>query len=102
MLTVAASAAPSALPALMILDRNNMMTAVQKGLIFPIETKLFAEADSWFRYARESAVVDNVRYGIPVAGDPLVLVYRPALTGPDMNNWEEILTRGLQIGRAHV
>ena len=98
MLTVATSAAPSALPALMILDRNDMMTAVQKGLIFQIETKLFTEADSWFRYARESAVVDNVRYGIPVAGDPLVLVYRPALTGPDMNNWEEILTRGLPIG----
>lgn len=98
MLSLAADAAPNVVPALVILDRNDMMTAVQKGLIYPIETDLFSEAETWFRFARESAFVDNVLYGIPVAGDPLVLAYRPALTGPDMNNWEEILTRGLPIG----
>lgn len=97
MLSLAASAAPNAIPQLIILDRNDMITAVQKGLIFPIETDLFADSDSWYSYARESAAVDNVLYGIPIAGDPTVLTYRPARTGPEMNNWEEILTRGLPI-----
>lgn len=99
MLSSAASAAPGTLPAIMVLDRNDMVTAMQKGLIYPIGTDLFADdTDSWFGFARESAVVENALYGIPIAGDPLVLAYRPALTGPDMNNWEEILTRGLPIG----
>lgn len=97
MLTLAANAAPGVIPALLILDRNDMITAVQKGLIDPIDTDLFSEAETWHRFARESAFVDNDLYGVPVAGDPLVLVYRPALTGPDMNNWDEVLTRGLPI-----
>ncbi len=99
MLSSAAAAAPNALPALMVLDRNDMVTAMQKGLIYPVKTELFADdSSSWFGFARESATVDNALYGVPIAGDPLVLAYRPALTGPDMNNWEEILTRGLPIG----
>lgn len=99
MLSAAAAAAPNTLPVIMVLDRNDMVTAMQKGLIYPIATDIFAgEADSWFGFARESAIVENALYGIPIAGDPLVIAYRPALTGPDMNNWDEILTRGLPIG----
>ncbi len=97
-LSAAKNAAPEVIPSLAILSRNDMITAAQRGLIYPISTGIFTEGSTWFNYARKASLVDNLIYGIPIAGDPIVLGYRPSMTGSEVTNWEEILSRGLPIG----
>ncbi len=99
-LTAAKHVAKDTLPSLVLLSRSNMETAVQRGLAQPIPTSIFSDSNSWYGYARQSAVIDNTIYGIPVAGDCLVLAYRPAKTGSELTDWKDILTRGLPIGFA--
>ena len=99
-LTAANHVAKDTLPSLVLLSRSNMETAVQRGLAQPIPTSVFSDSNSWYGYARQSAVIDNTIYGIPVAGDCLTLVYRPAKTGSELTDWKDILTRGLPIGFA--
>lgn len=97
-LSAAKNTAPEVIPSLAILNRNDMIAAAQRGLIYPISTGIFTETATWFDYARKSSVVDNLIYGIPTAGDPIILGYRPSMTGSEVTNWEEILSRGLPIG----
>ena len=96
-LSAAVNAAPEIIPSLIILNRNDLVEAVKKGMIYPISTGLFTDTASWYSYAKESSAVDNLIYSIPIAGDPLVLGYRPSKTGPEVTNWDEILSRGLPI-----
>ena len=46
----------------------------------------------WYAYARELALVQGVTFGLPFAGDGLVLAYRPAKLSPTFASWEETLT----------
>jgi len=48
----------------------------------------------WFPYAQQLARVETSIYGLPFAGDALVLAYRPTQTGIIPNNLEEILSLG--------
>ena len=96
-LSAAVNAAPEVIPSLIIMNRNDLVSAVQKGLIYPISTGLFTDPASWYPFAKESSTVNNLIYGIPIAGDPLVLGYRPSKTGSEINTWDEILSRGLPI-----
>jgi maltose-binding protein MalE len=96
-LSAAVNAAPEIIPSLIILNRNDMLEAVRKGLIYPISTGIFSDAASWYTYAKESSAANNLIYSIPIAGDPLVLGYRPSKTGAEVTTWEEILSRGLPI-----
>ncbi len=96
-LSAAVNAAPEVVPSLIIMNRNDLVSAVQKGLIYPISTGLFTDPASWYPFAKESSTVNNLIYGIPIAGDPLVLGYRPSKTGSEINTWDEILSRGLPI-----
>lgn len=97
-ITAANHVAKESLPSLVLLSRGDMETAVQRGLAVPIDTSIFSDNSSWNGFARQSAVVDNTTYGIPILGDSLVLTYRPAKTGTELTDWQDILTRGLPIG----
>jgi len=76
-LTTASSAAPLSMPDLVALPRPLMETAALKGLL-----RSFDEVDApidqsdWYDYARELAHLQDSTYGLPFAGDALVLVYR--------------------------
>ena len=96
-LSAAKNAAPDVIPSLVILNRNDLLSAVQKGLVYPITTNIFSEANSWYSYAKQASVVENYIYGIPIAGDALVMAYRESKTGAEMTTWEEIFSRGLPI-----
>ncbi len=96
-LSAAKNAAPDVIPSLVILNRNDLLSAVQKGLVYPITTNIFSEANSWYSYAKQSSAAENYIYGIPIAGDTLVMVYRASKTGAAMTTWEDILSRGLPI-----
>jgi ABC-type glycerol-3-phosphate transport system substrate-binding protein len=76
-LTAANAAAPLALPDLVALPRNTLEAATLKGLLHTYDS-LNNDLDDtdWFGYAQQMARVQNSVYGIPFAGDALVLVYR--------------------------
>ena len=99
-LTTASHVAQDVLPSLALISRSDMETAVQRNLILPLETEVFSDNDSWYNFARQSAAVDSTIYGIPVAGDGLILTYKTAKTGTELGDWQDILTRGLPIGFA--
>ncbi len=99
-LSAAKNAAPNVIPSLILMSRGDMETAVQRGLIQPIETEILSDPSNWYNYALQSAFIDNALYGIPVAGDALVLVYRVSKIGAEIQDWEDLISRGMPISFA--
>ncbi|RPI80494.1 MAG: hypothetical protein EHM41_22630, partial [Chloroflexi bacterium] len=79
-LTAASSAAPKAVPDLIAIPRFLMETAALKGLLYPFDglTSL-PDADDWYGYAREMAVIQDSTFGLPFAGDALALLYQSSI-----------------------
>ncbi|HXF85719.1 MAG TPA: extracellular solute-binding protein [Anaerolineales bacterium] len=94
-LSITNAAAPAALPDLIALSHSNMDLAAEMGLLHPIDglTTLLQDPD-WYAYARQLALADNTAYGIPFAGDALVLVYRPAVFREVPSGWRSIFESG--------
>ena len=99
-ITSASHIAQDVLPSLALISRNDMETAVQRGLLQPITTSVLDDGETWYDFAKQSSTVDSVIYGIPIIADSTVLTYRPAKIGPELGDWNDILTRGLPIGFA--
>ncbi|MEW6649461.1 MAG: extracellular solute-binding protein [Chloroflexota bacterium] len=95
-LTATTAAAPRALPSVVALNRSDLEAAALKGLIHPVEGISTAlENPDWYPYARQLASVQGIPFGLPFAGDALMLFYRPAATGgTSPQTWEEILSFG--------
>lgn len=81
-LTTASAVAPLALPDLVALPRSTLETAALKGLVRPF-VYLNEPIDDldWYAYAIQLARVQESTFGIPFAGDALLLVYRPSIVG---------------------
>jgi ABC-type glycerol-3-phosphate transport system substrate-binding protein len=79
-LVAANVAAPLAMPDLVLLPRAMLESATLKGLLYPYDglTNIM-EDQSWFEYARQLAQLQSSTYGIPFAGDVLVLAYHPSM-----------------------
>ncbi len=95
-LTATAAAAPGALPALVALNRGDLEAAALKGLIYPVEGLSEAlENPDWYPYARQLASVQDIPFGLPFAGDALMLFYRTSATGGiSLQTWQEVLSFG--------
>ena len=90
-----AAASPESLPVLVALPRQDMEVAALKGLIFPMDDLTSAiDQNDWFEYARQLALLQGTTFGIPFAGDAMLLLYRPARIGAAPTTWEDILSRG--------
>jgi len=100
-LTATSAAAPDALPDLIALSRPDLETAALKGLIYPLDeiTEIPDDSD-WFGYTREMALLQGSTFGLPFAGDSLVLVYRPASFSEFPNTWDEIFNGNLVLAFA--
>lgn len=95
-LAVTSMAAPGAMPDLIALPRHSLETAAQKGLVQPLEDVSPELQDpDWFEYARKLAEIDGTPYGLPFAGDALVIVYRPELVW--IKSWDDILLSESQL-----
>jgi ABC-type glycerol-3-phosphate transport system substrate-binding protein len=92
-LTTASAAAPDAVPDLIALPRPKLETAAIKGLLQPLDplTSVLDEED-FYDFARELSRVGNSVFGLPFAGDALVLVYRPTMAGNPTPNWVAALS----------
>jgi ABC-type glycerol-3-phosphate transport system substrate-binding protein len=79
-LVAANVAAPLTIPDLVLLPRPLLESATVKGLLYPYDGLTSIMDDpSWFEYARQLAHVQSSTYGIPFAGDALVLAYHPSI-----------------------
>ena len=92
-LTTASSAAPLAMPDLVLLPRPALETAALKGLLYSFDdfTNLMEDPD-WFEYARQLALIQESTYGIPFAGDALVMLYRSGIINRPPENWGTVLS----------
>jgi multiple sugar transport system substrate-binding protein len=87
-LAAANAAAPLALPDLVALPRPMLESAALKGLLYA-----YAGADQtmgdtgWYDYARQLAYLQDSVFGLPFAGDALVLVYRPVVMDIPPRDW---------------
>lgn len=94
-LTAANAAAPLALPDLILLPRAELETAALKGLLYPLDDLTDAlDDEDWFPYAQQLARLQNTAYGLPFAGDGLVLLYRPAAVAAPPGDWQTALAVG--------
>jgi len=95
-LSAAAAAAPDALPSLVVLSRNDLETAALKGLVYPLETLSQALIESdWYEYARQLSSIQGTDFGLPFAGDALLILYRPEKAGQSpVTDWQSIMGRG--------
>jgi ABC-type glycerol-3-phosphate transport system substrate-binding protein len=81
-LSSASAAAPALLPDLVALPRPMMEAAALKGLLHPYDGLSTAlESSDWYDYATQLARLQKSVFGLPFAGDALILVYRPSLVG---------------------
>ena len=97
-LTTASAAAPLALPDVIALPRPLLEAAALKGLLRPYDgltTSL--DAPDWYDYARQLARLENSTFGLPFAGDALLLVYRTGLVSEAPRDWEGLLKTGLPL-----
>lgn len=95
-LAAAKPAAPGALPDLIALDRASLESAALKGLITPYD-EYNQEIDSpdWFEYARQMGILQGSSFGLPFAGDALVLVSRAAKVRDGAASWENLVRLGV-------
>ena len=91
-LTATNAAAPEALPDLVALTRSDLEAAALKNLIFPLDglTEIPDDND-WFGFTREMALLQGSTYGLPFAGNPLVLVFRGTNFEQFPISWSDIL-----------
>ena len=96
-LAATSAAAPSALPDLVALSRDDLEAGALKGLLYPLDnptnnqSTTTADDPDWYNFARQMGLVQGTSYGMPFAGDALVMLYRPAEV-PDLpTSWNDLL-----------
>jgi multiple sugar transport system substrate-binding protein len=81
-LTLTSKAAPSALPDLVALPHPVLETAALQGLLHPIDGLSTAlQSPDWYPYARDLGQVKDIGYGLPFAGEAMILLYHSQMDG---------------------
>ena len=94
-LVAANVAAPSAVPDLLLLSRPLLESATLKGVLYPFDGLTSLMDDPiWYDYAKQQSQIQSSTYGIPFAGDALVLAYHQTLTETHTSNLQELLSLG--------
>jgi ABC-type glycerol-3-phosphate transport system substrate-binding protein len=94
-LSTANAAAPLALPDLILLPRAHLETAALKGLLTPFDgLSTSLNDDDWYTYAWELARLQDSTFGLPLAGDGQIMLYRPAEIIEPPKNWPNLLALG--------
>src|SRR4030042_2009646 len=97
-LVVANVAAPLALPDLVLLSRPLLESATLKVLLYPYDglTNMLDD-QNWFEYARQLAHLQSSTYGIPFAGEALVMAYHPSVLANPPPDLESTLSLGVVL-----
>lgn len=97
-ITTASLAASKALPALVALSTRDMENAALKGLLLPLDNayKNYEDPD-WLPYASQLSLKQGSHYGVPFAGDVLVMAYRPLQSPYPPTTWQELALQDLIV-----
>ncbi len=97
-LAITSVAASQAMPSLVALPRSDLEAAVSRNLLIPFDS-YSSEIDNpdWYDYAQELTVIGGSSYGLPFAGDAMVMVYRPSFVGEPPVTWNDLIKRGEAI-----
>lgn len=97
-LVITNQAAMQAMPSLVAFSRADVETAVEKNLVKPLDN-FSSEIDQndWYSYALNMSTKEGNTYGLPFAGNALVLVYRDSGSAQPPETWNDILRRGEPI-----
>jgi multiple sugar transport system substrate-binding protein len=91
-LSTTRAAAPLAMPDLVALPRELLEVAALKGLLRPINDLTdILDAPDWYDYARQLSRLQGSTFGLPFAGDALVLIYRPETIPSPPADWAATL-----------
>ena len=92
-LSTANVAAPLALPDLVVLSRPLLEIAAIKGYVKPLDSLApFLDDSNWYEYARQLGRLQDSAFGLPLAGEALVVVFRSADIAQAPKTWEEVLS----------
>ena len=92
-LSAASASAPLALPDLVAMPRPILEAAALKGLLHPFDgISIPLEDPEWYDYARQLSLVQKSTFGLPFAGDALLLIYRPSRVNTPPRDLAEALT----------
>ncbi len=93
-LSATGAVSPAALPDLVALPQHTMEAGAREGLLFAYDDLLDLSADTdWYAYAMQLGRAQGRLFGLPFAGDGLVMVYRPEVVGDPPVDW----TTSLQL-----
>ena len=92
-------AAPLSLPDLVMLDREQLLNAVEKDLVYsPTTLRSDLESSDWYPVGQSMVMIDGVSYGLPIGFDPLVMAYDSQTQIPPANLWSSIVTNPGRLG----
>lgn len=91
-LSLTDNAAPASMPDLIALSHADMRAAVSAGFLHSFDglTTLPQDPD-WYAFARALGQMQNIEYGIPFAGDVLLIVYRPSVFVEPPSAWDTLI-----------
>jgi multiple sugar transport system substrate-binding protein len=91
-LTATNAAAPTALPDLIALSRDDLEAGALKGVLYPYDNQASTTDDpDWYSFARQMSLVQGSTYGMPFACDAMVMLYRPAQVPVLPKSWTDLL-----------
>lgn len=90
-LTNAVGVAPEALPSLVLISRADLVRAVGKNLVYPIEGASTAIDESdWYSFAQEMGILQGTAFGLPFSSNIFGLVYRGEEFVSDTPQWDKV------------
>jgi ABC-type glycerol-3-phosphate transport system substrate-binding protein len=97
-LTTASNAAPSILPDVIALSRDDLASAAASGLVSPLETWIpAATLSDFYPFAKAMGRVNGVWVGLPFAADAHVLAYLSTAYATPPLHWTDVLTGPLLL-----
>jgi ABC-type glycerol-3-phosphate transport system substrate-binding protein len=97
-LSTAGSAAPLALPDLVLLSTDDAQIAAKRSLIYPLQTEIdFSLENDWYQFPGGLTLNQDQTFGVPFALDAMVMVYRPNQTENPPVTWSEFLEVGQRL-----
>lgn len=96
-LVATSAAAPTDLPDLVLLPRSILESAALKGLLYPYDDLTnIMDDQNWFEYALQLAHLKTSTYGIPFAGDAMVVAHSTSIETLPLT-LEDLLTQKVTL-----
>lgn len=88
----ASAVAQDALPSLVLLSRTDLVQAVDRGFLFPIEeVSSSVDETDWYELAKLFSIYQGSVYGLPFASNALGVIYRENELLDSQPSWDEVL-----------